>query len=177
MNRWKLAVKVLIAGCIFILVAGGLAEANPSTSARYESVEELFRLMKFEENLAYSFAQIRPMLFEQFQQGIPEDLNPEQIKIMEKYIGKLMDLMEEEMGWAKIKDDFIQVYMSIYTEEEIQELIKFYQTPVGQKTVAQTPVLTQKTMEITQKYLMATLPKVQALAEEMQAEIEAASAM
>ncbi|NLM36871.1 MAG: DUF2059 domain-containing protein [Firmicutes bacterium] len=177
MNRWKLAVKALIIGCLFVLVSGGFAQANAGPHTHYQAVEELFVLMKTEDNMALSFAQIRPMLFEQFRQGLPEELAPEQVQIMEEYFGRLMDLMEEELSWPKMKDDFIQIYMSIYTEEEIQELIRFYQTPVGQKTIAQTPVLTQKATEITQKYLTAVLPKVQALGEEMQAEIEAAGAM
>lgn len=165
MNKLKLLVTALL--IIIICSVGGAANA----SSYYESVEELLLLMKMDENLNYSFAQLRPIILEPFQQG--EDLTPEQVQIMEKYIGKMLDLMEEEMGWDRIKDDFIQVYMSVYTEEEIQELIKFYQTPVGQKTVEQTPILLERSMEISQKYLMATLPKIQAIAGEMEEELAA----
>lgn len=175
MDKAKIGAKVILIGLIFLV--GGLVNANPNADSYYESVEELLLLMKVDENLAYTFAQLRPILLEQFQAMMDGDVTPEQIQIMEKYMIEMLDMMEEEMSWDKMKDDYIQIYMSVYTVEEIQELIKFYQTPVGQKTIEKTPVLTQKAMEITQKYLKATLPKVQALAEEMKAEIEATSAM
>lgn len=171
MDKAKIGAKVIIIGLIFLV--GGLVNANPNADSYYESVEELLLLMKVDENLAYTFAQLRPILLEQFQAMMDGDVTPEQVQIMEKYMGEMLDMMEEEMSWEKIKDDFIHVYMSVYTEEEIQELIKFYQTPVGQKTIEQTPILMEQSMEISQKYLFATLPKLQSIAEKMEAELKA----
>jgi hypothetical protein len=171
MDKAKIGAKVIIIGLIFLV--GGLVNANPNADSYYESVEELLLLMKVDENLAYTFAQLRPILLEQFQAMMDGDVTSEQVQIMEKYMGEMLDMMEEEMSWEKIKDDFIHVYMSVYTEEEIQELIKFYQTPVGQKTIEQTPILMEQSMEISQKYLFATLPKLQSIAEKMEAELKA----
>jgi len=171
MDKAKIGAKVIIFGLIFLV--GGLVNANPNADSYYESVEELLLLMKVDENLAYTFAQLRPILLEQFQAMMDGDVTSEQVQIMEKYMGEMLDMMEEEMSWEKIKDDFIHVYMSVYTEEEIQELIKFYQTPVGQKTIEQTPILMEQSMEISQKYLFATLPKLQSIAEKMEAELKA----
>ena len=47
-------------------------------------------------------------------------------------MGEMLDMMEEEMSWEKIKDDFIHVYMSVYTEGD-QELIKFTRRRWGKK--------------------------------------------
>lgn len=171
MDKAKIGAKVIIFGLIFLV--GGLVNANPNADSYYESVEELLLLMKVDENLAYTFAQLRPILLEQFQAMMDGDVTSEQVQIMEKYMGEMLDMMEEEMSWEKMKDDFIHVYMSVYTEEEIQELIKFYQTPVGQKTIEQTPILMEQSMEISQKYLFATLPKLQSIAEKMEAELKA----
>lgn len=171
MDKAKIGAKVILIGLIFLV--GGLVNANPNADSYYESVEELLLLMKVDENLAYTFAQLRPILLEQFQAMMDGDVTSEQVQIMEKYMGEMLDMMEEEMSWEKIKDDFIHVYMSVYTEEEIQELIKFYQTPVGQKTIEQTPILMEQSMEISQKYLFATLPKLQSIAEKMEAELKA----
>lgn len=171
MDKAKIGAKVIIIGLIFLV--GGLVNANPNADSYYESVEELLLLMKVDENLAYTFAQLRPILLEQFQAMMDGDVTSEQVQIMEKYMGEMLDMMEEEMSWEKMKDDFIHVYMSVYTEEEIQELIKFYQTPVGQKTIEQTPILMEQSMEISQKYLFATLPKLQSIAEKMEAELKA----
>lgn len=171
MNKMRLVVIVLLIG--LISVVGSVVKANSNTNPYYDSVEELLLLMKMNETLERSFAQIRPIMIQQFQQIMDGELTPEQGEIMEKYLGKLLNVLEEEMSWDRLKGDFIQIYMSVYTEAEIQEMIKFYQSPVGQKTVEKTPILLEQSMEITQKYMLSTLPKIQAITEEMQAELEA----
>ena len=167
MKNARLIITVLF--IVTICFASGAAQMTPD----YDSVEELLLLLRIDETLARTFEQMRPTFLQYFQQMVAGELTPEQLQIVEKYMGKLLDLMQEEMSWEKLKDDYIRIYMSVYTEEEIQELIKFYQSPVGQKTIEQTPILMEQSMEISQKYLMNTWPKIQALSEEMQAELEA----
>lgn len=71
-----------------------------------------------------------------------------------------------------ICNNFIQLYMSVYTEAEINELIAFYESPIGQKTLEKMPLLMQESMAINQKYTMKIMPKIIEIAEEMAAEIQ-----
>ena len=50
------------------------------------------------------------------------------------------------------------VYMENYTEEELNEILAFYDTPVGKKMVATTPEVTQKAMQIGQVWAMELQP-------------------
>ena len=59
-----------------------------------------------------------------------------------------MDLITNEMGWDKIKNDYISMYADTYTEEELQGQITFYKSPVGQATVSKEPELVKKSMEM-----------------------------
>mgnify|MGYP001273968172 FL=1 len=88
---------------------------------------------------------------------------------------KLFNLMKAEMSWDKIKEDYIELYMSVYTKEEVNELIKFYQSPIGQKTIEKMPVIMEKSTEISYKYLMNMIPKIEELAAEMQEEFSSGS--
>lgn len=156
---------------VLILATVTLSCAAQMT-ASYDSVEELLLLMRIDETLTRTFAQMRPTFLRQFQQLAGEELTPEQVQITEKYLEKLFDLMEEELSWEKLKDDYIRIYSAVYTEEEIRELIEFYRSPVGQKTVEQMPVLMEESMAISQKYLLNLMPRIQELTAEMQAELE-----
>lgn len=51
-----------------------------------------------------------------------------------------------------------KVYMESFSEAEIDEILAFYDTPVGKKMVAETPKLTQKAMEIGQVWGMELQP-------------------
>jgi hypothetical protein len=63
--------------------------------------------------------------------------------------------------WTKFKeklnvDDLlytcIPAYNKYYTHDEIKQLIAFYESPLGKKVVEVTPLLTQETMTIGQKW-------------------------
>ncbi len=159
---------------LLLLVIISFSGAAQKT-ADYNSVEELLLLMRIDETLTRTFAQMRPTFLQQFQQLAGDELTTEQAQITEKYLEKLFDLMEEEISWEKLKDDYIRIYSAVYTEEEIQELIEFYRSPVGQKTVEQMPVLMEQSMAISQKYLLNLMPRIQELTAEMQAELEAST--
>ena len=46
----------------------------------------------------------------------------------------------------------IPAYSKYYSHNEIKQLIKFYESPIGKKVVRVTPLLTQETMIIGQKW-------------------------
>jgi hypothetical protein len=59
----------------------------------------------------------------------------------EKFFGKYL-------SWNALKDDYVKLYMDTFTEPELRELITFYKTPTGKKSVKQMPVLLQKGAEL-----------------------------
>jgi hypothetical protein len=62
--------------------------------------------------------------------------------------------------------------MEVFTEEEMRELIKFYQSPLGQKVLEKTPELLQLSMEKTEVLLYEELPKLQERLERVVKEFE-----
>lgn len=46
----------------------------------------------------------------------------------------------------------IPIYSKYYTNEDIKELLKFYQTPLGKKTIATLPQITTESTEIGRQY-------------------------
>ena len=63
--------------------------------------------------------------------------------------------------WVKFKEKmninefilaYVPVYSKYYTHDEIKQLIKFYESPLGKRMVEVTPLLTQETMAIGQKF-------------------------
>jgi hypothetical protein len=136
------------------------------------SVEKLLILMNQDQLMEQMFPQIKQMVMQQFEQM---DLTEEQTRLMEKYFDKIFNVMKEEMSWDKMKDDFILLYMSVYTEAEVNELIDFYESPIGRKTLEKLPLLMEKSVAISQKYPMNMMPKIQEITMEMMNEVQAAT--
>ncbi len=59
---------------------------------------------------------------------------------------------------AGLFDQLAVVYMESFTEAELDGILAFYATPVGQKMTAELPVITEKSMQIGQMWGMKLQP-------------------
>jgi len=69
------------------------------------------------------------------------------------------------MGWEAQRGDIAALYAKNYTAEELAELNKFYQTPLGQKTVQLMPQLAAAGAQIGQSKMMQHMPEMKAMIE------------
>ncbi len=104
-------VKIIALLMMFILVFSFGVSAKEDSF--HDSVEKLLLLMKQDQILDQAFEQVKPMVLQQFQQM---NLTKEQSEVINKYMGKIFDVMKDEMSWNKMKEDYIQIYMTVYTE-------------------------------------------------------------
>jgi hypothetical protein len=125
------------------------APTRADEASHRKSVESLFMLMGMENVLTQSIDQ---MLAMQVQQN--PTLAPHQAQ-MKAFLNKYM-------SWASMKEDMTKIYMAEFSESELNELNKFYQTPVGKKTIQKMPALMAKGAEIGQKRVQEHLPELQA---------------
>ncbi len=145
---------------VFILCLMGAGSLYADEQSQRKLAEELLTIMKTDKQLDATLDKMKTVQKEQMNSmGVPEVED------------KMMDLMAQEMSWEKMKDDYIAVYSEVFTEEELQGLIDFYKTPVGQKFVEKTPEITTKLMQMGQKHTMQLMPKIKAMTSEMANEL------
>ena len=75
---------------------------------------------------------------------------------------------ESDMG-----QEFVRLYTESFTEDELRQVIAFYKTPVGQKTLQKMPELLQKGMSYGQREAQAHLPELQQAITARKLELEA----
>ena len=73
---------------------------------------------------------------------------------------KLMTFFTKHGGWDTLRDDFIKIYVNAFSVKELQDLVKFYKTPTGQKAIQTMPSLMQKGAQIGQERVQAALPEL-----------------
>ena len=139
--------------CLSILI-GAIALFQSATTRADEAshrkaADSLFVLMGMETLISQSVDQ---MLAIQMQQ------NP----ALAPYQAQMKAFLSKYMSWASLKDDMAKIYMAEFSESELNELNKFYQTPLGKKTVQKMPALMAKGAEIGQKRVQEHLPELQA---------------
>ncbi|SNR39229.1 MULTISPECIES: DUF2059 domain-containing protein [Hymenobacter] len=158
---WILAAALLLAAPMASAqstTAAPAATATPVSASHRKAAEELLVLTGSEKNMTEMTTRMLDMQMEQRPEM--KAVEPEMRSFMTKY-----------MSWQSIKDDLVQLYAQEFTEKELKELNKFYQTPTGRKTIQKMPHLMQAGMEIGQKRVQEHLPELQkAIADKMQSQ-------
>lgn len=160
--------NAVILAALFTLVFAFAASAKPDTHRA--AIEKLLAVTKQDQILDQTFTQLKQMATQEIQQFQPT-ITPEQKPLLEKFYTKMFDVMKEELSWNKMKEDFIQLYLSNFTEAEINDLIAFYETPSGKKYIEKTPVILKESLTITQKYTLNMMPKIQKLVDDLTAQL------
>ena len=97
---------------------------------------------------------------------------PEQRKMMERLPQRMSELMRTELSWAKMEPIQIKIYRESFEQSEIDGLIDFYRSPLGQSFISKMPVVTQKAMAEMQTYMQQVIPKLRSAMELMLAELK-----
>lgn len=77
-----------------------------------------------------------------------EGITPEKRQMLESFLNKYKTIIREEFSWQKTLPDYTRIYREVFTEEEIQSLIAFYESPTGQMFVRKTPLIMDKMNDV-----------------------------
>lgn len=161
---------------ILILCLLSLAHAEPSAAPSERSIRELLKATKAKalvDGIMVQMDQIMRQARAQATQG--RETSPEVNTIAGRMQDKMTALMKEELDWTVLEPLYISVYQETFTQEEIDGMLAFYQTSVGQTVVKKLPVVVQKTMSSMQARMGPMMQKLQAIQEETMREVHAAA--
>ena len=120
--------KFLILSFIFLFLATNCYSSN-------ESVEEMFQIMEMDKQLNGGFEAMLPVI-NQMANRFKLDVE-EKEQLTNIYRAWFHEDIDRTIVMNKMKE----LYVNAFSEKEIQEITKFYQTPVGQKFLKQSPEL------------------------------------
>lgn len=90
---------------------------------------------------------------------------------LKPYTSVMRDFMRKYMGWSTMRPQLAAIYAREFTEAELLDITRYYQSPTGQKAAARMPALMKAGMEIGQNAVQAHLPELtKALQEKMEAD-------
>jgi hypothetical protein len=142
----KLAKMLLIAALI-----APICRADESLNL----ANKLLDLSGTESLMRQSFeAGVKPSLDQMRAKGAPEDL-------VEAIHGEARNFFQENFSWETMKPKLAKIYADNYTESELRDILAFYQTPTGQKTLAKMPSLMQQSMAMGMSGVQANMPEFQ----------------
>lgn len=144
--------------------------------ASKESVKELLKVTKSEQLIDQSSQYVHQIMassIEQTTQG--QELNAKQKKAIENFnqdIANIVNIVKQDFTWAKLEPEMIKLYVEEFTQEEINGMLEFYRTPVGQSTINKLPIVMEKSMKIGQQQMGELAPKIMQASKKLAKELQ-----
>lgn len=121
--------------------------AEPSAA----SVEKLMEVTKTEALVEQMYGNFETAMRAGMQQAVAgRRLTDQQQAIINEAPREFAAVLREELSWAKIKPLYVGIYRESFTQEEIDGMLAFYATPVGQATIEKMPQVMTRSMQLMQ---------------------------
>lgn len=165
----KRTVTLLALACLSI--AAQVAHAAQPTP---QSIERLLAVSKSDKMLEA----MKPQMGAMMKAGIDQALagrNPgaEEQKVIDKFVAKASAAMVEDLSMEKFRPMFLEIYGANFSQEEVDGMITFYESPVGQSMLSKMPAVMQSIMGGMPKRMAPLMEKIQQAGKEMAAELAA----
>ena len=154
-------VRLVLSACLLFATSALLAQQAKSNDAppSKEEVLKFFELMQVRQQtqavLANTEEQVKSMTREMVRKKAP-NADPQQIAQVEG----LMDSMFKEYPIAGILDDMIPVYQKHLTRSDLDGLITFYSSPLGQKILREMPSMTDEAMQVSYAHIQKNMEQM-----------------
>jgi len=159
---------------LLIVLTAGCCCARADEASKRAKAEQLFTLLHMDTMMDQLMAGVKKQV-DQITQSMPgaDQETPEQKKQIADFQQRVMNVVNNKLGWKALKPDFINLYASTYTEEELDGIIGFYKSPVGQKMLEKTPELMTKSTEITQQKMREVQPELNQMVQDFMKQMAA----
>ena len=166
----KLVMTLVLAVCAS--QAAYAQDAKPAEA----SVRQLFEVMHSSSLLDAYLTQIDGTVRASMQQALAgQQLNAKQKKILEDMGREIGSLVKAELNWSAIEPVMIEVYRNTFSPHEVDGMLTFYRSEVGQAVIAKLPAAMQQSMTSIQSHVKTLTPKIVQLEKDTAAQLKAAA--
>ena len=117
---------------------------------------------ELEKNYEQSFTMVKETLARQMGATLGK-ASPGDKSAATQNANAIFDLIAKQLDWASVRKDYVALYASTFTEEELQGIIDFYKSAPGQAFVKKQPELMKKSMDLNQAKMAEIMPTIQQL--------------
>jgi hypothetical protein len=155
----------------FMICLSGQVFADAASHAA--NAETFLKLAHADKLTAPIYAQVDQLFAQRFAQAqAPESKKA----LMETYQAKAKASLDKAVAWDKLKPDMVKLYTTNFSEQELKDLIAFYQSPLGKKVQETMPRVTAQSAQMAQSKLETAVPEVNKLLADMTKELTPADA-
>ncbi|HEY3747440.1 MAG TPA: DUF2059 domain-containing protein [Gemmatimonadaceae bacterium] len=162
---------------ILVLLAVGLlcgrsvrAEAQPANEASIKKLLEVSHAHELMDNVMGQMETTLDTVHQQVTSG--HAASPEVERIYNNARHEVTAAVRDSLTWDKVEPMYIRVYQKSFTQQEVEGMITFYQTPTGQAVIKKLPLVMQDSMNETMQLMAPVIQRIQRMQQDMVTAIE-----
>ena len=105
-----------------------------------------------------------------------KEVTPKVQAVIDEMRGKMVTVFKEALAWKDMEPLFIQVYQRSLTQEEVNGMIRFYESDAGKAVVRKLPLIMQNTLAADPGRSRGRVPKITQIQQETMEKVKAAAA-
>lgn len=160
-----MSIRMIRAALAIALIGVSAPTARGDEASKEKIISEILDVIQYEKMLDQMFEAVGEQMTAQM-----KTLDNEKNAIVDAVIGAVWDEIAEELKTG-FRPFTSQVYAKHFTEQELGELLEFYRSDVGRKSIETSPRIMQETMAWAQQKMAKSLPGIK---ERVEARVKAA---
>ncbi|HEX9022230.1 MAG TPA: DUF2059 domain-containing protein [Geobacteraceae bacterium] len=154
---------------VVLLIASLASTAHADQASQRQAVLRLLEVTNARQMLDQMVVQIDTMVDKQFD---TLDLDAKGQEAARKVKKEMAGWLSDMLAWDTMKEMYVDIYSDVFTEDEINEMTAFYQSPLGRKMLQKMPALLQTTFARTQTMIQKKMPDIQKRLESYASDLE-----
>lgn len=152
--------KVVLAVLVLMFSPALLAD----NASKDKKLNELVNVMDMDSMIDSIYSQMEVMMKNMSAQM---DIQPDEQALFDEYYSQMTQIIKEDMSWARMEPLVVDIYRRNFTEKELDDMLVFYKSDTGKAILAKMPVVMQESMQISQQLMQQSIPKIQAIAQQL----------
>jgi len=154
-----------------LLVISAAAQAAPPSEA---SVNRLLDAMQVDKVLDAIKPQLEGMMKQMEQQAQSgKTLSAADQKVFDKFHARVIAIMNKNLTMATLRPQYVRIYAQNFSQEEVDGMTAFYESPTGKAVVTKLPGVMQTVMAEMPKTLAPMMQEMQKAGKDMSDELAA----
>ncbi len=159
MKKLPVAIFLLLSLTPFCAAAG-------EKDALAEKVMALTNMNRMLEQTKVHVLEMQAQMMDQL--NIPEDRKDEALAFQKRLVEKTFEIM----SFDTMHDEYARLLADVYTVEELEGMISFYESPVGRSMIEKQPLIIKKAVALSQERVKVLIPEINKMAEEFKRKLK-----
>jgi hypothetical protein len=158
---------------IIVVIATSMAAVTWAATPSDESLTRLLDVMQSKRQIDDMIGQVDEVMKKNAEKTLQgRTMSARDQEVFNGMMTQMTTLLKEEFSWLSLEPIFRKVYRESFSQEEVDGMIEFYQTPTGRAVVTKLPQVMQSTSMLMQQKLAGLKPRLEKIFQEAKAKTQ-----